>query len=404
MNTERNDTDILILEEGDIVIDDSEEEDNIQVILNSSSPARKIQDEIENLIRQNTILPKAAAITIHYNQSFIKISPEAQLSYELQLQIWGQDTKMTLDLPNQNLFEITLLNLPHEEQEIVGFLGAFYLKNGSDKAFKELSLVVIKESKILGFSTFSQNGSMKELLEMYKPKKIFYKLDDAQQQFLSFLNYKYTPFYIMFKDVNLIPLKPGLSYKNYNTHPYCPTSNVFCSLCSALKLILSVFNKDIQAYTKSKTGILKREQIKRITGKPLVNEIKTEIIHNSTDGITVSAQPMAFTKPVFLNANRGSINQLESFINPPKYYYSTPRLGNPKRDELRLRLHLLLSAPQNKTLTKASVKHLTPFEQEEFYKINRWLNKNITSFIYRKILYMYILHGDEFKSLVSSIV
>lgn len=381
-----------------------DEEDHINVILNAPHPTLdKIEGEIEHLIQANTIPSTDSLITLRYNNSFIKVHSNQPLSYELQGRLWGREAKGILNLPNAHLLEQTIASLS-SENEIVGFLGVYYIKNGPDKAFTELALIVCQGKTILGCAIFNQYGNVGDLLREHNPNKIYYKLDDDRHQFLTFLNYKYTPFYALFRDRNLIPMRPGKWYQMYNVQPFCPTINPFCSLCSSIKLMLSIYQKDFRTYTKSKTGLLKRERVRRIVGKPLTSQpVEDAAAHQAAESITVGVQPI-FARPILIKQNT-DLSNLERLVRPPRYYYSTKRIGNAlHEDELRLRLSARLSCIVNTSLRKASVQHLSYEEQNDFYKINRWLQRPLSKYIYKKIIVLYVFHSDEFKSLVTSIV
>lgn len=215
--------------------DDSDDDDINVIVPNFKSVEKEITELIKNSIKTKS---NENYINIFINTDLICVNSKTVLSPALQNLVW---VRCSNDTHNFKIIRQELLEKIIQEggkdynNETIAFFGALFDKPYKQfyKVYKEFSIVIVKDFKILDFATNGVAGDIARLIEKYNLKKIFF-----DQSVLPFLDHPSQPF-ANFR--NLFIRTTCMS----PTHviSYCPYRKEFCSLCKAFSLMIGCFQE-----------------------------------------------------------------------------------------------------------------------------------------------------------------
>ena len=273
---------------------------------------KEILQLVEQSLHTNLMGPTISFIV---DNKFIICDNSVSISPALQNIIWKPNLSIDLQtkpiLPqNHDLLERKLqefvkcnyqANIIHAN-EIVGFLGSYYVKMGNynfrrmvnssnpllssllssttpivnddlivstkigceaKKYFTEFCLIVYNRltAQIMDYAIHGRIGNVNNLIVKYKLKKILYN-DASDNQLYNFLTHPCSPFYPNMNSC-LVPLKPHPNQGTINTLAFCPINSPYCAFCKTLQTMFGFFARKgyDHLYTRENLSANSRPQL-----------------------------------------------------------------------------------------------------------------------------------------------
>lgn len=226
--------------ENDNIFDDDSDDDVNVIVPNIKHVEKEITELIKNSIKTRS---NENYINIFINSDLICVGSQTVISTTLQNLLWRRcytDTH-NYKIIRQELLEKILQNGgKHYNNETIAFFGAIFEKPYKQfyKVYKEFSIVVVKDFKILDFATNGVAGDIARVIEKYNLKKIYFHSPE-KSALLSFLDHPSQPF-ATFRHLFI----PTTCMSPSHVISYCPYRKEFCSLCKAFSVMIGCFQEN----------------------------------------------------------------------------------------------------------------------------------------------------------------